>query len=118
MSTLPDRLADWLPAQRWFAARERVIAGVHVAQSVTLAGTPPRAEHTVLRVEFTDGGSPQHYQLLLGRRDELPPELRHATIGTVNGDVGYDGLWDPQLTRILLDLLARGQLVGPLRFVI
>ncbi|MFN2496142.1 MAG: aminoglycoside phosphotransferase [Pseudonocardiaceae bacterium] len=118
MSAVPDRLADWLAAQRWFTAKERAIAGVHVAQSVTLADAPPRAEHIVLRVEFANGGSPQHYQLLLGRRGDLPPELRHAAIGPVNGDVGYDGLWDPQLTRVVLDLLARGQRVGPLRFVL
>ncbi len=117
MTAVPDRLADWLPAQRWFAAKGRAIAAVHVAQSVTLADDQPRCEHIVLRVEFVDGGSPQHYQLLLGRRGDLPPELQHATIGAVDGEVGYDGLWDPKLTRILLDLLARGQQVGPLRFV-
>jgi len=118
VSAVPDRLADWLPAQRWFAAKGRAIAGVHVAQSVTLADAQPRAEHIVLRVEFADGGPPQHYQLLLGRRGVLPPELQHATIGTVDDDVGYDGLWDPQLTQVVLDLLAREQQVGPLRFVL
>ncbi len=117
-SAVPDRLADWLPAQRWFAAKGRAIAGVHVAQSVTLFGGQPRAEHVVLRVEFADGGSPQHYQLLLGRRGELPPELQHAVIGTVDEDVGYDGLWDPQLTGVVLDLFAREEQVGPLRFTL
>jgi maltose alpha-D-glucosyltransferase / alpha-amylase len=117
-STVPDRLVDWLAAQRWFAAKGRAIAGMHVTQSTVLAGAQPRAEHIVLRVEFADGESPQHYQLLLGRRGDLPPELQHAAIGTVEGDIGYDGLWDPQLTRAVLDLLAREQQVGPLRFVL
>jgi maltokinase len=118
VSPVPDRLADWLPAQHWFTAKGRAIAGVYVAQSVTLVGGQPRAEHIVLRVDFADGGSPQLYQLLLGRRGDLPPGLQHATIGTVDGDVAYDGLWDPQLTRVVLDLLARGQEAGPLRFVL
>jgi maltokinase len=118
--SLLARLKDWLPRQRWFAAKGRVISRLSVAQSVRLAdpeGTDgPWAELLVLAVEFDDGGR-EHYQLLVGRRAELPGELEHVSIGHDGGQVYYDAAWDAQLAGQLLDALAAGTSVDWLRFV-
>jgi maltokinase len=57
------------------------------------------------------------YQVLLGLRAELPPDLASAAIGTLaDGRVGYDGARDPELTAVLLRGIATRRRAGPLRF--
>jgi maltokinase len=113
-------LKDWLPRQRWFAAKGRVISRLSVAQSVRLrepeGAHEPGAELLVLVVEFHDGGREQ-YQLLVGRRAELPTELEHVVIGRDGDWVYYDAAWDAELTGQLLDAVAAGTSVDWLRFV-
>jgi len=110
--TLLDQIAAWLPQQRWFAAKGRQIRSVSVAASVVLreAATPdgPRGDLLVLAVEFADGGEGELYQLLLGRRSQLPEELSHVSIGADDGSTAYDGIWDPELSGELLADLAAG----------
>jgi maltokinase len=115
--TLLRQLTEWLPRQRWFAAKGRAIAQLSVAQSVPLRAEEPFAELVVLSVAFHDGGPLEHYQLLLGRRASLPIELEHAAIGWDQGLVVYDGVWDATLTAELLGALADGRQVDWLRFV-
>jgi maltokinase len=117
VSALLGPLGEWLPRQRWFAAKGRSIAELSVAQSATLRSAEPRAELLVLAVEFDDGGPTEYYQLLLGLRSSMPEVLRHVTIGMANGLTGYDGLWDPELSGELLALLAEGASRQWLRFV-
>lgn len=109
---LLEQLAAWLPQQRWFGAKGRQISSVAVAASVVVreAATPdgPRGDLLVLRIEFADGGEAEHYQLLLGRRSQLPEELTHVAIGADDGSTAYDGIWDPELSGELLADLAAG----------
>jgi maltokinase len=111
-----DHLTDWLPRQRWFAAKGRQISSVAVTQSVSLLSGDPSAELLVLAVDFADGGATELYQLLLGRRAVLPAGLEHVSIGEVGGVHAYDGIWDAELTAVLLRALAGGETIGWLRF--
>jgi maltokinase len=117
VSALLGPLREWLPRQRWFAAKGRSIAELSVAQSATLRAGEPRGELLVLAAEFDDDGPTEYYQLLLGLRSSTPQVLRHVTIGTANGLTAYDGLWDPELSGELLTLLAEGASRQWLRFV-
>jgi maltokinase len=61
------------------------------------------------------------YQLLLGVRDALPPELAPALIGRpsagpLRGRAVYEALQDPRLTTLLLERLRVPGSLGPLRF--
>ncbi len=107
-----EQLIDWLPQQRWFAAKGRTITSVSVAASVLVreaaSADGPRGDLMVLAVEYADGGPPEHYQLLLGRRVMLPEELVHAAIGFEDGLTSYDGIWDGELCGELLADLAAG----------
>jgi len=116
-TALLAQLKAWLPKQRWFAAKGRVIADLSVAQTVALRTEEPFADLLVLDVAFIDGGPIEHYQLLIGRRATLPAELEYVAIGTDQGLVAYDGVWDGELAGELLRLLAEGATRGWLRFV-
>ncbi len=116
--TLEALLIEWLPRQRWFAAKGRPVRSLEVAaRTPLLTDGAPLLDHLLLAVAFDDGSPVQHYQLLLGRRDQVGGDLEHVTVGHVDGLVAYDGLWDTDVTAWLLDAIRTGAGVGELRFV-
>ncbi|MGI5125425.1 maltokinase N-terminal cap-like domain-containing protein [Pseudonocardia sp. CA-107938] len=115
---LPRLLPDWLPTQRWFAAKGRAITSVSVVAAVPLrTGDAPLLDHVLVAVTFDDGGTVQHYQLYVARDEAPSGELEHVAIGPVGGCIAYDGLWDPRVTEWLIGALRDGLVVGDLRFV-
>ena len=112
-------LSDWLPRQRWFGGKDEPIDELSLGTATELRTGDPALHHLVLDVR--QNGTTDHYQLLLGVRRELPDRLRHVEIGRaaghppITGHV-YDAAHDPDLTRVLLDLMASEAAVGPLRF--
>jgi maltokinase len=119
LEALLPALVEWLPGQRWFAAKGRAVAGVRILghQEVTPADAVPAVVHAVIAVEFADGGPEDWFQLLLGSRPGLKGDLEHAVIGTVDGRTVYDGLADGEISRLLLSLVVSDTTVGSLRFV-
>jgi maltokinase len=115
---LPELLPEWLPKQRWFAAKGRKVRSVAVAASTPLrAEAEPLLDHVLLAVDFADDSPVQHYQLLVARREHLRGELEHVVIGAVGGHIAYDGLWDTAVTAWLLDAIRTGRTAGEIRFV-
>ncbi|HET9168762.1 MAG TPA: phosphotransferase [Actinospica sp.] len=121
---LAGLLAEWLPRQRWYGgkgARIDAETGVRVlARLDLLPDRDPGLAMLVVEVR-PDGRDPERYQLFLGARRELPERLTHAEIGSVADDHGaewrcYDALHDPELAGWLLERLAAGEQIGPLRF--
>ncbi|WP_030164653.1 maltokinase N-terminal cap-like domain-containing protein [Spirillospora albida] len=117
--SITDLLANWLPRQRWFGGKDRVIDGLSIGSATELASGEPGLHHLVLDVR--QGGAVERYQVLLGVRDHLPDALRAHAIGRVAGGHGiggeiYDAVHDPELTRLLLAHLSGETTVGPLRF--
>ena len=127
---LADLLSAWLPAQRWFAGSGSLVREVEVTSDVQLAEGDPELRHLMVDVwvgsqqASPHRASPQKtgtakvsYQVLLGLRAELPPDLAAAAIGTVaDGRIAYDGALDPELTAVLLRGIAGQRRAGPLRF--
>ncbi|MGH9001739.1 MAG: maltokinase N-terminal cap-like domain-containing protein [Acidimicrobiia bacterium] len=128
-TALATRLADHLPRQRWFGAKDRAIDLVRVTGGEMLVeGWPAlyrvEVEVTTLGTPQTPGtlGTPQtpgtgddtaHYQLMLGLRPTGEPcefltGHQPAVLGEFETDQGhalvYDALLDPDLS---LTLLAR-----------
>ena len=110
-------LPTWLPKQRWFAAKGRPVRSVALA-SVTPLRTDgdPLLDHVLLAVEFEDGSTVQHYQLLVARREHVRGELDHVVIGRVGDYLAYDGLWDPEASAWVLEAIRAGRTVGDIRF--
>lgn len=115
---LPQLLPEWLPRQRWFAAKGRPIRSVAVAADTPLlADGDPLLDLVLLAVTFTDDSPVQHYQLLVARSEAPRGELEHVTFGQIDGRPAYDGLWDPRVTEWLLEAIRAGRTVGTVRFV-
>jgi maltokinase len=113
--TFAETLAAWLPGQRWFAGKGTPITDLAVVAQTTLVSGDPGLRHLIVAV--TQASGTDLYQLFLGLRADLPDRLEHVRIGPVDRDlVGYDGLHDPGLTAVLLEAMAGGESIGPLRF--
>ena len=113
--SLTGLLMAWLPGQRWFAGGAR-ITDVDFMSDVQLASGDPEFRHLMVRVWA--GGTGVTYQVPVGLRADLPPELDAGMIGRVaDGRSAYDALHDPELTRLLLLGIAAGQRTGPIRFM-
>ncbi|MFC5996623.1 aminoglycoside phosphotransferase [Pseudonocardia hispaniensis] len=113
------QLPRWLGAQRWFAAKDWPVRSVTIADDTPLlTDRDPLLDLLVLAVEFdeADAGAPHYYQLLLGRRREVQPELEHAVIGSADGMIAYDGLWDHDVSAWLLEAIRSGHTAGAVRF--
>ncbi|HEY3260021.1 MAG TPA: aminoglycoside phosphotransferase [Pseudonocardiaceae bacterium] len=112
---MTTELADWMPTQRWFAGKNRRVRDVTVLEYTELLAGDPRLVHTIIEVAHDDGGA-DRYQLLLGQRSDLPDHLAHGSIGTTDGRVVYDAVYDHELTTRLLELIAADAKIGRLVF--
>ncbi|MGH3865644.1 MAG: maltokinase N-terminal cap-like domain-containing protein [Pseudonocardiaceae bacterium] len=115
LAKIADALAAWLPEQRWFAGKGHPVHAVIPVRATDLAGADPRLVHAVIEVDQGE----QHrdrYQLLLGVRSELPETLGHAWVTACGDHAVYEATHDPELTAVLLDLMAQGSEVDGLRF--
>jgi maltokinase len=90
-------LPEWLPAQRWFGGKDRPVTSIRPLRTAVLRAEEPVLVHLVVEVEQPDRREP--YQLLVTDHVE-----------------NYDATQVPELTGVLLDLIAEGAEVDGLRF--
>jgi maltokinase len=106
--------ADWLPNQRWYAGRNRVL------RSVTPARVTPLDDdlvHTLLEAAYADGGS-ERYQVVVAWDAAPEPEFASAaTIGSDGTRTGYDALYDETAAQRLLSLIDSNAVVAGLHFL-
>lgn len=105
---------DWLPTQRWYAGRDRIIDSAAVAQVVPLGDDVDLA---LIDVGYADGSAECYQVLVQWDSPPSPDYLRSATIGTVTGRTGYDALYQPDSARLLLALLDESAVIGDVGFV-
>src|SRR5262245_46764583 len=115
-TALAPHLADHLPRQRWFGAKDRTIELVRIRSSETLS--EEGAWPALLRVDaevHLDGDGQARYQLLLGLRPtgvacEFLAGHEPAVLGEFETTQGqalvYDGLLDAELALLLLRVIA------------
>jgi maltokinase len=131
LPSLAPLLREWLPRQRWFAGKGRPITGFTLVSATELlptgeGGAAPGLIHLLVRAQQS-GPAQQHpdtadcYQLLLGIRSALPPQLAPALIGRpvggpLNGSTVYEALHDPRLAGLLLERMRVPGRLGALRF--
>jgi len=128
---LEELLGEWLPKQRWFAGKDRGAKAVHVTKERQLLDGDPSLLHLFVQVEQNPavdqlpGLEPRAdtttttYQLLLGARAELAPELENAAIGNVD-DLGrvYDATQDHDLMHAVLGWVAAQETRGDIVFAL
>ena len=119
MITLDRLLTEWLPEQRWFAAKGRQITSVAPTLVAVLAQPDPRLELRLVGVGYSDGGY-ETYVVPLSVRAELVESLRHALLGQLTLEGApvwvYDGMQDRDLSVYWPQLLAERARIGPLVF--
>ena len=105
---MPHLLPGWLPQQRWFGSKGRTIESVEIVADRVLVDGDPTLRHLLIEVDYADGeggDAVETYQLLAGRRAQLPVRLQHAVIGEEGGAALYDAAHDNELTHVLLQLI-------------
>ncbi|MGH9000298.1 MAG: maltokinase N-terminal cap-like domain-containing protein [Acidimicrobiia bacterium] len=115
-TVLAPTLAEYLPRQRWFGAKDRTVELVRVVSTEVLRSGWP----ALLRVEAEvsmagdDSGDDALYQLLIGLRPagdacEFLAGHEHSSLGEFETDQGqataYDGLLDSELALALLSVV-------------
>jgi maltose alpha-D-glucosyltransferase/alpha-amylase len=99
--------AAYLPTRRWFGSKSRMIASVHVRDSVEL---PNNTRLAILDVEFNEG-EPQTYQLPLGianvRREQDQSRNVPVIARLREGAVLYEPVQEEGFANALLDTIAR-----------
>jgi maltokinase len=108
--TLPFH--DWLPKQRWYAGRNRVLRAATPA-----VVTPLRDDLDLMLVDavYTDGPS-ERYQVLVAWDAAALAGHGAATIGEHGGRTGYDALFDAPSASYLLSLIDAGAHAGDVVF--
>jgi maltokinase len=121
--TVPDSnagltklLAEWLPHQRWFPGRGQAVSDLAIVSDVTLRSGDPALRHLIVEARLADGAVGR-FQVPVGYRASLLPELSSTLIGYQDGAACYDALHDPELADVLLAGMREQRLAGPLRFV-
>ncbi|GAA2613283.1 maltokinase [Dactylosporangium fulvum] len=111
MTSLP--FTDWLPHQRWYAGRNRILAAV---EPTAVTPLPDGLDHVLLDARYEDGGT-ERYQVFVGWDLNVAAELSAAAfIGSEGDRAGSDALYDEHSAQRLLALIDTGAVVDGLRF--
>jgi maltokinase len=110
VAELAEAIRQWLPEQRWFAAKRRGVTEISTRHATTIIEGDPGLVQALVDV---DG---EAYQLLLGIRAEPAEHVAHAAIGQVGPLQVYDAPHDSELMGQLLALVAADADRGGLRF--
>jgi maltokinase len=113
---LKKMLAEWLPRQRWFPGRGQPLSDLAIVSDVFLRAGDPALRHLIVEARLGDGTTGR-FQVPVGYRAWMPPELSGSLIGHQDGAVCYDALHDPELAEVLLAGISERRLAGPVRFV-
>ncbi|MGH3939353.1 MAG: maltokinase N-terminal cap-like domain-containing protein [Pseudonocardiaceae bacterium] len=114
LMSVADSLRTILPEQRWFAGKGLQVHDVTPVRATALGGKDPQLIHAV--VEVDQGERRDRYQLALGVRSDLPDTLGTAWVAAAGERAVYQAVHDPELTAILLTLMAEGAEIDGLRF--
>ena len=116
MRSLAELLTEWLPRQRWFAAKGVDLERIDIASRSRLADDLGGATIDHVLVEVVSPLGTQYYQLFLALHATAGGD-QHWVIGDVEGGSASDALHDPAVTAALIRGLAAGETWGDIRLI-
>ena len=102
-------LIDFVEGRRWFGQKAEEIVHARLLDTALLRTQPPVLAVGIAEIRFSPG-THQLYQLLLGYRSE-EDAWEEDVVAQVEGQVVYDALADPALSRELVHMMRAGAAV-------
>ena len=102
-------LIDFVEGRRWFGQKAEEVVHARLLDTALLRSQPPVLAVGIAEIRFSPG-THQLYQLLLGYRSE-EDAWEEEVVAQVEGQVVYDALADPALSRELVHLMRSGAAV-------
>jgi maltokinase len=106
-------LADWLPAQRWYAGRGRELVS---ADPVAVTTLRDGLDVMLVDAAYRDGAVERYQVIVAWDVDPIAEYAEQVTIGRDDGRIGYDALYDPSSAAYLLELLNDSAICGDIVF--
>jgi maltokinase len=103
-------LGDWLQRQRWFGAKGREVAQIHLLDRVGIHQGDPTLVAACVEARFP-GGTHEIYQVLLGLRPAAEAWDR-GVVTELDGWTVYDAFADPAAGAVLARLLRENGVVA------
>ncbi len=105
-----QRLAEWLSERRWFGAKSRELAEVHVLDSIVVCDGPPPVAIAIVEARFP-GGTHDLYQLPLAGRPASEGWER-GVLQELDGQTIADAFADPEALEGISSMLRERGSVG------
>ncbi len=103
---------DWLSQQRWYGGRGRELSSVAPGLVGALGED---LDLVLLRVSYVDGTTERYQVLVTWDAEPIEEYSSVATIGSADGRIAYDALYDQDAARYLLEMVDRSATLGALR---
>ena len=115
-AALPELLAAWLPAQRWYSGKDGPLAGLAITTDTTLVAGDPELRHLILTAGQDDPVRPGT-SCCWGCAPRSPRRSGMRSSGRLpDRRTAYDALHDPELSRYLLTGISEQRQAGDLVF--
>jgi trehalose synthase-fused probable maltokinase len=100
----PERIADWLQEQRWYASKSRGISALQIEEDVEISADPP-LRVLLAQARFATGAH-ELYQLPVSLLPGGGEGERRVITSAPDGRCAIDAVSDPELARTLLVAMA------------
>jgi len=107
-------LAEYLPGQRWFAAKGQQLSAerYRIVRRTVIARNLHDADIEQVLLEVSTKTRQDIYQLWVAWTWHVPDRVAHAVIGSHDGHTAYDALADVNVTALLLTAIDEGRDFG------
>lgn len=105
--------AEWLPTQRWYAGGARELSS---ATAVSVVPLREGLDLMLVDADYADGSSERYQVVVSWDAEPVVEYAERAHIGSEDGRVGFDALYDPGAAQFLMTLIGESAVRGDVTF--